>query len=70
MTRLQEERRRRGWTQLDLAYHARVQPSEISKIENGRLRPYPGQLARLARVLGVIEPDALLEDADRQPVSA
>ena len=62
MTRLQHERRRRGWTQLDLAYHARVQPSEISKIENGRLRPYPAQLTRLARALGVIEPDTLLKE--------
>ena len=53
MLRLKAERLRRGWTQTDLAYHARVQPAEISRIERGNARPYPAQAERLARVLGL-----------------
>ncbi len=50
---IREERQRRGWTQIDLAYHSRVNPAEISRIESGRLKPSHGQLQRLARALGV-----------------
>jgi transcriptional regulator with XRE-family HTH domain len=74
MTRLQHERQLRGWTQTDLGYHARVQPSDISRIETGRMRPYPNQLARLATALN-LSPNALLdpiEDAahERQGTTA
>jgi transcriptional regulator with XRE-family HTH domain len=34
---------------------------DISRIESGRLRPYPSQLEKLARALGV-QPDELLQD--------
>jgi transcriptional regulator with XRE-family HTH domain len=54
MLRLKAERLRRGWTQVDLSYHARVSPAEISRIETGRLRPYPSQVERIAHVLGVL----------------
>ncbi len=50
---IREERMKRGWTQIDLAYHSRVNPAEISRIESGKLKPSPGQLQRLARALGV-----------------
>jgi transcriptional regulator with XRE-family HTH domain len=53
MLRLKVERLRRGWTQQDLAYHARMAAADVSRIESRRLKPYPSQLARLARVLGV-----------------
>lgn len=46
------ERRRRGWSQAKLARHAEMHPSQISLIESGRLKPYPGQLAKLAAALG------------------
>ena len=64
MIRLKAERLRRGWTQIDLAYHSRVHPAEISRFETGNARPYPGQARRLAAALE-IDPEALL-----QPVSS
>ena len=56
MLRVKAERLRRNWTQTDLGYHARITPAEISRIETGRLRPYPGQAERLARVLDIMRP--------------
>jgi transcriptional regulator with XRE-family HTH domain len=50
---IKQERQRKGWTQTDLSYHSRVSASEISKIENGRLKPSLGQIERIARALGV-----------------
>ena len=53
VTRMKAERLRRRWTQTDLAYHARMSPSDISRIENGRLIPYPGYAERLGKALGL-----------------
>ena len=61
MLRLKAERLRRGWTQTDLGYHARITPAEISRIETGRLRPYPGQAERLSRVLELAPTELLAE---------
>ncbi len=55
---IREERKRRGWTQTDLAYHSRVPAAEISRIECGRLKPSSGQLAKLAKALG-IQPEVI-----------
>jgi transcriptional regulator with XRE-family HTH domain len=62
MLNLKAGRLRRGWTQTDLAYFARMTAAEISRIETGRLRPYPRQAERLARVLG-LPPEQLVEPA-------
>jgi transcriptional regulator with XRE-family HTH domain len=64
--RIRYERLRRGFGQVDLAFHARMQPADISRIETGRLKPYPSQLARLSSVLGV-KPDALLLEVLKPP---
>jgi transcriptional regulator with XRE-family HTH domain len=60
MTKLKAARIERRMTQVDLAFHSRVAPTDISKFENGMARPYPTQAARLASVLG-LEPSELLE---------
>lgn len=52
-TKLFVERRRRGWSQQTLAHLAGIQASDVSRIETGRLHPYPSQAQRLARVLGI-----------------
>lgn len=52
-TRLAAERRRRGWTQVDLAHYARLSAADVSRIESGRMRPYPAQAARIAHALGI-----------------
>jgi transcriptional regulator with XRE-family HTH domain len=62
MLRVKHERLLRGWTQTVLAYHAGMSAAEISRIESGRLRPYPGQVERLSVALGV-PAKALLEEA-------
>ena len=61
MTRLEYLRRQRGWTQIDLAYHARVTNAEISRIERRQAMPYPGPAARLAQTLGVCANELLDE---------
>ena len=61
MTRVESERRRRGWNQTTLGYHAKLSQGDISLIERRRLIPTPTLAKRLARALG-IPPDALLEE--------
>ena len=53
MTKAKVERLRRGWSQQQLALFALIWPSDVSRIETGRTRPYPGQAKRLAKVLGL-----------------
>jgi len=60
MTKLKAARTARKLTQVDLAFHSRVAPADISKFENGMARPYPTQAERIAKVLG-LSPSELLE---------
>lgn len=60
LTRLEFERRRRCWTQTDLAYHVRLHQGQISLIECGRRPPTEEEAARIGHVLGV-RPESLLE---------
>ncbi len=64
--RLTTERYRRGWSMAALARRARLDQASLSKIEDGRLRPYPRELARLARALAFppAEADRLLDLVD------
>ena len=52
---LAEVRKRAGLSQLRLGYLTGIQPTEISRIETGRLKPYPAWRKRLARALNVSE---------------
>jgi transcriptional regulator with XRE-family HTH domain len=61
MTRLEAERRRRGWTQTELGCYARLAQSEVSRLERRRALPAPSHAERLATLLG-IPPGALLEE--------
>jgi transcriptional regulator with XRE-family HTH domain len=61
MLRVKFERLRRAWSQTVLAFRTGMSAAEISRIETGRTRPYPGQLLRLAAVLEV-DPQALVEE--------
>ena len=58
MLTLKFERMRRGWSQAELARRANLNPATVGQIEAERWRPYPAQLAKLARALGVPEADA------------
>lgn len=56
-----------GLSKAALARAADIDQSLLSKIESGRVRPYPTELRRLAIALGWHEREAhgLLDDADR-----
>jgi len=60
--RLAEVRKKQGISQLRLAYLTGIQPPEISRIETGRLKPYPGWRKRIARALKVSEAEIFPED--------
>lgn len=63
MTRLEHERRRRGWSQTQLAAFAAMHQPEISYIERGRMVLSEPQAERLARVVGV-PPERLLDEVE------
>lgn len=52
-----------GLSKAQLARRADLDQSLLSKIESGRVRPYPKQLQRLARALGVSDPSLLMAEA-------
>lgn len=60
--RLRTERERHGWSQAELARRTGIHPTTLSRLEAGKVFPYPGWKARLARALGVAG-DALFEEA-------
>lgn len=51
--RLREVRRRRDWTQAELAEKVGATPSQISSYEGGKVAPSAGVLLTLAQALGV-----------------
>ena len=62
MNRLKEIRNERGLSQLRLAMLTGIAPSELSRIENGWIRPYPGWRKRLARALETTEAELFPEN--------
>jgi DNA-binding XRE family transcriptional regulator len=62
MTKMQQVRDAREWSQMKLAHMAGVAQSDISAMENGWRKPYPTQAKRLAKLLG-LTPDELTQDA-------
>ena len=61
MLRIRVERRRKGWRLEDLAHFARVSAADISRIETGRMKPYPSHLSRLSVALE-LDPTELLQE--------
>jgi putative transcriptional regulator len=55
MNRLKEIRNERGLSQLKLAFLTGIAPSELSRIENNWIKPYPGWRKRLAKALRTTE---------------
>lgn len=62
---LREVRKQRGLSQLRLSFLTGIPPSDISRIENEWLKPYPGWRKRLARGLGVSEAELFPIEKDR-----
>lgn len=61
MNKLKEVRKGKGLSQLRLAMVTGISPWDISRIENGWIRPYAGWRKRLARALGVTEKELFPE---------
>lgn len=55
MNNLRKLRKNKGLSQLKLAFITGISPSEISRIENEWLKPYPSWRKRLADALEVSE---------------
>jgi transcriptional regulator with XRE-family HTH domain len=53
MESLRTLRHARGWTRAELARRSGLNASTVGLIEAGRLVPYPSQLTKLAKALGV-----------------
>ena len=64
MIRLTAERKVRGLSTSALARRAEMHVSSVAQIESGRLRPFPGQVRKLAVALEwpVDRADELFED--------
>jgi len=58
--RIAEARAKAGASRLDLAYHARVDPTNLGRYETGKALPNLATLVRLAETLGV-DPGSLIE---------
>ncbi len=69
MTRIEFERRRRGWTQTTLGYHARMTQSDVSRIECRRFHPTRLYLGRISHALG-IPADELLDEVKEDSTTA
>lgn len=54
--KITELRTRKGWSKSELARQSGLHVSTVSQIENGRLAPYPGQIAKLEKAFG-LEPE-------------
>ncbi len=68
MKTIQELRKERGWTQLELANKLSVTPSAIYNWERGKFEPRATQLRQLARVFEVPMDDiAMVEKAVAAP---
>lgn len=55
MNNLKKVRNERGLSQLKLAFLTGIAPGDISRIENGWMRPYPGWRKRLAKALSTTQ---------------
>ena len=58
---MKEIRESRGMTKAQLARETKMQAGLIGWIESGRFIPYESQLKNIAKVLGVDDPESLLE---------
>lgn len=59
--KLREKRKERGLSQLKLSLVTNIAPGDISRIENGWIKPYPSWKKRIARALGTTETELFPE---------
>lgn len=66
-TKLREFREAAGLSRSELARKAKMQASDVGMAESGRFIPYDVQMRRIADVLGIDNPDTLLEPLEVEP---
>jgi transcriptional regulator with XRE-family HTH domain len=68
MLKLTKLREAAGLTRARLGALASVHPARVGQAENGRVRPYPIELARIAGALQFEgDPETMLDVVDQQP---
>ncbi|MEH7548781.1 MULTISPECIES: helix-turn-helix domain-containing protein [Bacillaceae] len=61
MLRITFEREKIGMSKAELSRQAGLDQSLISKIESGRIKPYPSEIKKISQVLG-LPAEQLLKD--------
>ena len=61
MKRLKKERQKRDMSQADLAFKLRIYPTQLSKIENGRIIPFKPNKEKLEKFFNMSIDDLLQE---------
>lgn len=69
MTKMKARRHELKLSQTAVGYLAGVSPADISRIENQRMIPYPGQADKIAKVLK-LRVDELQESSNTGAISA
>jgi transcriptional regulator with XRE-family HTH domain len=69
MTKMKARRHELKLSQTAVGYLSGVSPADVSRIENKRLDPYPGQAERIAKVLK-LRVDELQEPATSEAIGA
>lgn len=65
MKRITILRSRKGWSRAELGRRSRIHPARIGQAENGRVVPYPVEMARIAHALEWTDDSAdLLQEVD------
>ena len=60
LSRLRDEREKRGWSQSELSFRCGIPQTLISHFESGYRTPTRDQLAVLARALQIVAPPSVL----------
>jgi putative transcriptional regulator len=62
LNKVKQIRKERGLSQLKLSFMTDISPWDISRIENGWIKPYPGWRKRLCKALGKSEQELFPEE--------
>ena len=67
--RLKALRKENGWSQDELAYHAKIDGRQVSRYENDKVMPSIEVVIRMAKAYDVSIDFLLIDDAPRRPLT-